>query len=130
MAHRTQFTPARRRSTSIGSSATNAPMALCSSEPPSTLLPVPSILTLALILGSDVAQVIFQDHMSILEMRLRLLASLSDGKTFPHHQIQAPGSFALMPKNLLHFILLLTIDHYGRRWSLLLFELLGPMEPF
>ena len=63
-------------------------------------------------------------------MRFRLPASLSDGISLPHHQIQAPGSFALMPENRLHFILLLTIDHYGRRRSLLPFELLGPSGTF
>ena len=51
-------------------------------EPPSTLFPVSSILTSALILGSDTAKVIFQDQRSMSEMRFRLLASLSDGISF------------------------------------------------
>ena len=64
-------------------------------------------------------------------MRFRLPASLSDGISLAHHQIQVPDSLALMPpENRLHFILLLTIDHYGRRRSLLPFELLRPLEPF
>ena len=87
-------------------------------EPPSTLLLVPSIPSV----GVDprlrhVTQVIFQDQRNISEMRFKLPAGLNDGISFPHHQIQTPGSFALMPENRLHFILLLTIDHYGRRRS-------------
>ena len=39
-------------------------------------------------------------------MQFKLPTSLSDGITFPHHQIQAPGSFALVPENRLHFKLL------------------------
>ena len=129
-ARRTRLPPARRPPTSTGPSAANSPVASYSSEPPSTLLPVSSGPASALILDSDAAQVIFQDQRSISEMRFRLPASLSDGISLPHHQIQAPGSFALMPENRLHFILLLTIDHNGRRRSLLPFELFGPLEPF
>ena len=66
-------------------------------EPPSPLLLVSSGPASALILDSDAAQVIFQNQRSISEMRFRLPASLSDGISLPHHQIQAPGSFALMP---------------------------------
>ena len=114
-AHRTRLPPARRPPTSTGPSAANSLVASYSSEPPSTLLPVSSGPASALILDSDAAQVIFQDQRSILEMRFRLPASLSDGISLPHHQIQALGSFALMLENRLHFILLLTIDHHGRR---------------
>ena len=77
----------------------DAVVASYSSEPPSTLLLVPSIPMPLLILGSDVVQVIFQDQRSILEMRFRHPTSLSDGVFLPHHQIQAPGSFALMLEN-------------------------------
>ena len=63
-------------------------------------------------------------------MRFRLPARLSDGISLPHHQVQAPGSFALMPENRLHLILLLTFDHHGRWWLVLPFELLGPLKPF
>ena len=59
-------------------------------------------------------------------MRFRLPASLNDGiTTSPHHQVQVPGAFALMLENRLHFILLLTVDHHGRRRSLLPFKLPG-----
>ena len=105
-------------------------MALCSSGTPSTLLPASFVLMSSLILSTDTVQVIFQDQRSISEMRFRLLASLSDGISLPHHQIQAPGSFALIPENRLHFILLLTIDHFGRRRFLLSFKLRGSEEPF
>ena len=108
----------------------NTPVALCSSGPPSTLLPAFSIPALSLILSSDAAQVILQDQRSILEVQFRLPTSLSDGIAFPHHQVQAPGTSAFMPQNRLHLILLLTIDHNGRRWSLLPFELFQPVEPF
>ena len=124
-----QFPPIDSAPTSIGPSAANKPMASYSSEPLSTLFRVPSILVSALILGSNVAQVIFQDQRSISEMQFRLPTSLNDGISLPYHQIQAPGSFALMLENRLNFILLLTIDHYGRRRSLLPFELPRSVEP-
>ena len=106
------YTPARRPPTSTGPSVANSPGASYSSEPPSTLLPISSGPASALILDSNVAQVIFQNQRNISEMQFRLPASLSDGISLPHHQIQAPGSFALMPENRLHFILLLTFDHH------------------
>ena len=40
-------------------------------------------------------------------MQFRLPASLGDEKTFPQHLIQALGTFALMHKNRLDFILLI-----------------------
>ena len=63
-------------------------------------------------------------------MGFKLLASRTDGISLPHHGIQALGSLALIPENRFHFILLLTINHHGRRRSLLPFELLGLLEPF
>ena len=126
----TRFPPACRPPTSIGPAAVDAPMASYSSEPPSTLFAVPSVPILSLILRSNTAQVILQDQRSFWEMRFRLPASLNDGISLPHHQIQVPGSFALMLENRLHFILLLTIGHKRRRRSLLSFELLQPLEPF
>ena len=90
-----------------------------------------------LILGPlDVAQVILQDlleeHLWRCDLGSQLADRSDDGITFPHHldTVICMGSLALMPKNRLHFILLLTIDHNGRRRSLLPFELLGPVEPF
>ena len=61
-------------------------------------------------------------------MQFRILAGFNDGITFPHHQIQMPGSFSLIPKNRIHFILLLTIGHHQRRLSLLPFEFPRPVE--
>ena len=124
------ISPIDTSSTSVGPSLLNAPEASITPRPPSTASLVSSGPLLALVLSTDAAQVILQDQRSIAEMRFRLPARLSDGISLPHHQVQTLGSFALMPENRLHFILLLTIDHYGRRRSLLPFELLGPLEPF
>ena len=62
------------------------------------------------------AQLILQDQKRISGVCLRFLASISDGATLPYHQIQALGTFNLTPRNHLHFILLLTMDHDARRW--------------
>ena len=130
LAHQMRFPPSCRPPTSTNPSAANVPIALCSSEPPSNLLLGPSVPTSELILGPGAVQVILQDQRSISEMQFMLLASLNDGISFLHHQMQVAGSFALMPENRLHFILLLTIDHHGRSWSLLPVELPGSVEPF
>ena len=63
-------------------------------------------------------------------MRFKLPTRLSDGISLPHHQVQTPGSLALMLENRLHFILLFSLDHHGRWWLLLPFELLGLLKPF
>ena len=88
-------------------------MASHSTEPPSTFLLAPFVPPSTMVIGPDAMQAIPLDQRRILEMCFTLLASLSDGTTFPRHQIQVPGSIALMPKNRLHFTLLLTIDQHG-----------------
>ena len=125
-----QFPPTHRHPKSTSPLATNAPLALCSSHPPSTLLLASFVLTSTLVLSPNEAQVLLQDQRSISNVRFRLPASLNDGITFPHHQIQTLGSFSLMLENWLHFILLLTIDHHGRRRPLLPFGFLGLVESF
>ena len=112
------ISPADTSSTSVGPSLLNAPEASITPGPPSTASLVSSGPSSALILSTDVAQVILQDQRNIAEMRFRLPARLSDGISLPHHQIQTPGSFALMPENRLHFILLFSLDHHGRWWLL------------
>ena len=125
------YPPPHRPSTSTGPLAANSH--LWPHAPITTINPCSDFLCSigsALILGSDTAQEIFQDQRSISDMGFRLPGTLNDGISLLHHQIQVLGSFALMPENRLHFILLLTIDHYGKRWSFLPFELLGLLEPF
>ena len=88
----------------------------------------------AVVVLLDPAQVILQNLRSIAEVRFRLPASLGDGITCPQHQIETPGSFALMSQNRLHFILLMPFDHNGSgdvssafsnsldRWNLMRFD--------
>ena len=63
-------------------------------------------------------------------MQFWLPARLSDGISLPHHQVQTPGSLALMLENRLHFILLFSLDHHKRWWLLLPIEILGPLKLF
>ena len=57
-------------------------------------------------------------------MQFRLPKSHSYWMTFPEYLIEAPGSFALMPQNRLHLILLFSINHNWWRWLLRTTELL------